>query len=295
MRSSIRSVVAAREQLARGPAVVEGHRQPLQMPVEVGPHRRLDAAPAAGPPASAAARTAPPRRCPSSSSQRAAEPHPARVPVGDRAVHHPLQDERDDQARDRRRRPRRTPRRTGALAPGDVRPQPQQRSARRTGPWRSACRSGHQWASLRFTTDIALMWFSSYLVAASVAGAAPTSPAARHPLVLTALHAAAPPTAPAHRSAVSRRRTGAPCARRRRPGPPARCRRTTSYACAHGGPGSVEAHRAVRRVQHRQEAVVGHRRAPRVTSRDVPARTDTCPGSPPARTSPVPSSPCRAA
>ncbi len=85
------------QQLARGPAVVEGHRQPLQMPVEVGAHRRLD--PASG-------RATSQRRSPnssasatpsSSSTRRRATRRPGRARATG-PVHHPLEHQRDHQA-----------------------------------------------------------------------------------------------------------------------------------------------------------------------------------------------------
>lgn len=91
---------AAREQLARRPPVVEGHRQPLQMPVEVGPHRRLHPRQRPGhqpPPEPEEQRL----REPQQQQGQRPEPDPAGVPLGDRTVDDPLQYERDDQAQTR--------------------------------------------------------------------------------------------------------------------------------------------------------------------------------------------------
>ena len=80
-----------------GPAVVERHRQPLQVREQVGAHRRLDLVGRAARPAAGAAGSARPRRAPNASTPRTSHGSGAELAAGDRAVDDRAGDQRDRQ------------------------------------------------------------------------------------------------------------------------------------------------------------------------------------------------------
>ena len=92
------SDVARRQQLTRLPAVVERHREPLEIRVEVVAHRRLHAERGVGHHAAAEERGG---RLDGAEAEHEARERPdaGAVAVGDRAVDHRLGDEGDDRGR----------------------------------------------------------------------------------------------------------------------------------------------------------------------------------------------------
>jgi hypothetical protein len=87
-----------RQHLAGLPAIVEAHRQPLHMPVQVLAHRRLDGSYRPGCQPAPDAENARLARTQQQQPQ-AAQPYPGRIAVTNRTVHHPPEHQRHRQPR----------------------------------------------------------------------------------------------------------------------------------------------------------------------------------------------------
>ena len=112
----------AGKQLPGWPAIVERDRQPLHMPVEMGPHRRLDLGHRAG--GEPAPHTENARLADAEQQQpEPAQQHSRWIAAGDRTIYQPLQYQRHGQAEARGKRRQQGGRRQPRPGRPDIRPE----------------------------------------------------------------------------------------------------------------------------------------------------------------------------